>query len=149
MAKKSKQWEGWTLEKCASLKANGLIRDFKMTVDRGVPTQTEEKPKKRHKYGANKTEVDGIVFDSAKEAKRYKELKLLLKAGSIGLLERQVRFQLNNGGQFSYEYVADFVYLDHATGKKVVEDAKGFRTKEYLKKKRLMKKLHNIQIKEV
>ncbi|HAN37650.1 MAG TPA: hypothetical protein DCQ29_02005 [Chitinophagaceae bacterium] len=120
-----------------------------MTVDRGVPTQTEEKPKKRHKYGANKTEVDGIVFDSAKEAKRYKELKLLLKAGSIGLLERQVRFQLNNGGQFSYEYVADFVYLDHATGKKVVEDAKGFRTKEYLKKKRLMKKLHNIQIKEV
>lgn len=108
----------------------------------------EEKRPKRSKYGNKKTEVDGIVFDSAREANRYKELKILLKAGVIGMLERQVPFELNPGGQFSLRYIADFVYVDMVTGEKIVEDSKGFRTRDYKRKKRLMKKIHGISIKE-
>ncbi len=111
-----------------------------------------EKPRqkeKRSKYGAKKTEVDGIVFDSKKEARRYSELKILLKAGLIGQLELQVPFELNKGGSHSLKYIADFVYIDTTTGEKVVEDVKGFRTREYKKKKRLMLIIYNIQIKEI
>ncbi len=92
--------------------------------------------------------MDGIVFDSEREAKRYGELKLLLKAGEIWLLETQVSFELNEGGSHSLKYIADFVYLDSRTGEKIIEDCKGFRTKEYLKKRRLMKKIYGIQILE-
>lgn len=103
---------------------------------------------KKHKYGAKRTEVNGIKFDSAKEAKRYSELLILLKAGEIGLLELQVPYELNAGGTHSLKYIADFVYMTKE-GLKVIEDAKGYRTKEYLKKKKLMFKVHNITIKEV
>ena len=104
---------------------------------------------KKHKYGASKTEVNGIVFDSKKEANRYKELLLLLKAGAIGILQLQVSYELNEGGSHSLKYIADFVYIDSVSGQKIVEDAKGYRTKEYLKKKRLMLKVHGIKINEV
>lgn len=105
--------------------------------------------KKRSKYGNSKTEVDGEIFDSAKEADRYKDLVLLRKAGVIGLLRRQVEYELNPGGTHSLKYLADFVYVIRSTGVTVVEDVKGFRTREYKKKKRLMKKVHNIEIQEV
>lgn len=110
--------------------------------------EISKKRTKVSKYRNKKTEVDGIVFDSAKEATRYKELLILLKAGEIGHLELQVPFELNEGGEFSYKYVADFVYLDARTGQKVVEDTKGHRTREYLKKRRLMKKIYDIIILE-
>ena len=109
--------------------------------------KTVEQPKKS-KYGASKTECDGIVFDSKKEAERYKVLKLLLKAGAIGLLELQVPYELNEGGSHSLKYIADFVYVDAITGKSIVEDTKGFKTREYLKKKKLMLRVHGIKIKE-
>lgn len=108
-----------------------------------------EKPKKKSKYNNTKTEVDGIVFDSVKEANRYKELRLLLKIGEIGLLKRQVEYELNPGGTYSMKYVSDFEYIITATGEHIVEDVKGFRTREYLKKRRLMKKVHGITIKEL
>ena len=104
---------------------------------------------KKHKYGATAMEVNGVRFDSKKEANRYKELLILLKSGEIGLLQLQVPFELNPGGMFSLKYIADFVYVESKTGVKVVEDVKGFRTKEYKKKKRLMLKVHGITIKEV
>lgn len=110
-----------------------------------------EKPekKKRAKYNNSKTVVDGIEFDSTKEANRYKELRLLLKAGEIGLFRMQVEYELNPGGTHSLKYVADFVYIITATGETVVEDVKGFRTREYKKKKRLMKKVYRTVIKEI
>lgn len=111
--------------------------------------QTQNKPKAKSKYGNQKQEVDGILFDSAREAKRYKELMLLLKAGVIGLLRRQVPYELNEGGSHSLKYIADFVYVESETGETVVEDSKGFRTREYIKKRKLMLKIHNIKIKEV
>lgn len=106
------------------------------------------KVKSKSKYGNNKREVDGILFDSEKEAKRYGELKLMAKAGAIGLLELQVPFELNTGGTHSLKYIADFVYINGNTGDRIVEDCKGFRTREYKKKRRLMKKVHGIEIKE-
>lgn len=109
--------------------------------------KAESKPKKS-KYGNKKTEVDGILFASIKEAERYKELKLMQKAGLIGLLELQVPFELNPGGTHSLRYIADFTYVDSRTGERVVEDCKGAKTAVYLKKKRLMWKVHKIQIKE-
>lgn len=102
--------------------------------------------KKLSKYGNKKTEVDGIKFDSAKEAKRYSELKLLLKAGKIRLLELQKEYELNQGGTHSLKYVADFEYTDSETGERITEDCKGFKTATYKKKNRLMKKIYNIII---
>jgi hypothetical protein len=106
--------------------------------------------KKKSKYGnVKEADDEGRVFDSKREAKRYKELKLLLKAGKIGFLARQTEFELNTGGSHSLVYRADFSYIDMATGKQVVEDAKGFATSVYKKKRKLMWKLYKIKIVEV
>lgn len=118
-------------------------------INRQIFEKMEQLPKKRGKYSNSKTDIDGTTFDSVKEAKRYKELLLLLKAGEIGLLRMQVEYELNPGGTHSLKYIADFVYVVTATGREIVEDVKGFRTREYKKKKRLMKKVHNIEIQEV
>ena len=109
----------------------------------------EEKEVKKSKYRNTKTEVNGIKFASKKEADFYKKLLILLKAGKIGFLELQVPFELNEGGSHSLKYVADFVWIDTETGEKVVCDTKGFRTREYIKKRKLMYKIYQIKIKEV
>lgn len=107
---------------------------------------------KKNKFSSEKTVVDDNTFDSKREAKRYKELKLLLKAGKIAFLARQVEFQLNVGGTHSMVYKADFVYTDSLTGQQVceviVEDVKGFETNVFKKKEKLMKKIHGITIKK-
>ena len=107
-----------------------------------------EKKPKRSKYGNKKVNVDGKPFDSVREAKRYKELRILLKAGEISFLARQVEFELNSTGSHSVIYIADFTYTTK-TGERIVEDVKGVRTKEFIKKRRLMKKVHGIIIKEI
>lgn len=100
------------------------------------------------KYGNKKCVVDDIVFDSVKEAKRYRVLKMLRKSGLIAYLKTQVEFELNEGGTHSLKYVADFCYTNAKTGEYVVEDTKGFLTREYKKKRRLMMKVHGIKILE-
>jgi len=93
------------------------------------------------KYNNTKTQVDMYVFDSAKEARRYKELALLERAGEIQNLELQPRFLLqegfkkNNKKWRKLEYVADFKYIEN--GKTIVEDVKGFETKEFKIKRKL------------
>ena len=85
------------------------------------------------KYRNKKVLVDGVAFDSKKEAKRFRELKLLEDAGMISRLERQVKFDLlpnqkDPDGKVierKVQYVADFVYMKN--GKVVVEDVKGYR----------------------
>lgn len=107
---------------------------------------------KRSKYGAVRTLADGIWFHSAKEAKRWMQLKLLLRAGKIAELRRQVPYALTVEGETATRYLADFVYRDLATGLLVVEDVKSVvtaRIGEYRLKKRLMKLIHNIDIREV
>ena len=106
------------------------------------------------KYGNRKTELDGITFDSAKEARRYAELKLLQRAGKISCLGRQVPYvlipaQKRDGkvAERAVRYVADFVYDEN--GETVVEDVKGTRTKEYVIKRKLMLWEYGIRIREV
>ena len=106
------------------------------------------------KYRNKKTVVNGISFDSRKEAKRYQELLLLEKAGAITDLQMQVKYvlipsQRINGRVVEREcaYKADFVYLEN--GETIVEDTKGFRTKDYIIKRKLMLHVHGIKIKEV
>jgi hypothetical protein len=130
----------WKLSHIEKLAREGKIRGYQIL--------SEVKEAKRSKYKNTKTCVDNIQFDSAKEARRYRELKMLLKAGEIGMLELQVPYELNQGGTHSLKYIADFVYVTKE-GVKIVEDVKGFCTKEYLKKRRLMLKVYGIKINEI
>lgn len=100
------------------------------------------------KYRSKRTEIDGISFASKKEAKRYSELKLLERAGHIRQLTLQPRFPLKVGGQLICTYVADFAYFDQNA--RVIEDSKGFRTREYIIKAKLLKALNpGIDFREV
>lgn len=102
------------------------------------------------KYGNRRTVIDGIAFDSAKEARRYMELRLLQRAGKIKDLKLQVSFELlpKCRKNRAVKYVADFVYIDE-NGNKIVEDAKGYRTEVYKLKKKMMLALLGIEITEV
>ena len=119
------------------------------------------------KYHNQKIVRNGETFDSLKEYKRYLELCLLVKAGKIDKLQRQVRFILipeqrepdtigARGGvtkgrliERKCEYVADFVYTYN--GKTVVEDTKSeaTKTKDYVIKRKLLLWVHGIRISEV
>ena len=117
------------------------------------------------KYKSRKAAFNGVTFDSVKEARRYQELLLLEKSGAIRDLHRQVEYELIptqrepdrtgvRGGlikgkviEYSVKYVADFVYTEN--GKTIVEDTKGFRTKDYIIKRKLMLYIHGIRIKEI
>lgn len=110
-------------------------------------SENQATPQKRTKFGNTATDVEGEVIHSKKEAARYKSLRMALKAGRIGFLARQVQYELNEGGSHSLIYIADFQYVDKQTGKLIVEDTKGFQTKEFKKKQKLMKKIHGIILK--
>lgn len=110
---------------------------------------------RHHKYGARKTEANGILFDSKKEAARYQELRLLEKAGEIHNLRLQVPFELQpkfrkNGKTWrAVTYIADFVYLTKE-GEEVIEDVKGMRTDVYrLKRKMFEYQFDDKTIKEI
>jgi len=121
----------------------------------------------RSKYGATKITVNGMIYDSKKEARRAQALGLLEAAGKISDLRKQVKYVLipaqrepdiigPRGGvkpgkliEREVAYIADFVYFDNDTGETVVEDTKGVRTKEYILKRKMMLYFHGIKIKEV
>lgn len=104
------------------------------------------------KYRARKTTIDGIQFDSAKEAKRYVKLRDMERAGEIQGLRLQVPFEILpnfecDGVKYrGMRYIADFVY--YRNGVRVVEDVKGVKTPEYRMKKKLMAYMNHINIKE-
>lgn len=127
-----------------------------------------------NKFGNNSHTVDGITFQSSREARRYIELKVLLRAGEISDLELQKKYELipaqyeyistgevyvrgpNKGKpklkkkcvEEAVNYYADFVYKDNKTGKVIVNDAKGYRTEKYIIKRKLMLYIYNIKILE-
>ena len=119
-----------------------------------------------NKYKSHKTNANGVIFDSKKEYNRYIELTLLSRSGAIKGLKRQVKFELipaqyepdiiNPRGKVkkgklierAVSYIADFVYTDE-NGKTIVEDTKGFRTKDYIIKRKLLLYMHGIRIKEI
>ena len=95
------------------------------------------------KYHNRQTTIDGITFDSRKEAERYIELRLLQRVGKISKLKLQPEYELLPG--FTVDgirhrktvYRADFEYVDENTGQMVVEDVKGMKTDVYRLKKKL------------
>lgn len=117
------------------------------------------------KYKNIKATINGITFDSKREANRYAELRLLEKAGIIQNLQLQVKYVLipvqkepdtvgARGGihkgkviEKECSYIADFVYEED--GETVVEDTKGFRTKDYIIKRKLMLERYGIRIREI
>lgn len=104
--------------------------------------------KRRHKYGAKRTEVDGIKFDSKKEAIRYRELKLMMYVGEIDDLKIHPRYPLIVNGTKICDYIADFEYIRDYGRQKVVEDTKGVKTDVYRLKKKLFELLYGIKILE-
>lgn len=108
-----------------------------------------QKGRSKSKYKNKKCWVDGLKFDSQKEAARWKQLQLLEQSGRIRNLERQVMFDLVVNGTRICGYRADFVYEErNGWWRDVVEDTKGKRTNEYLIKKKLMLACHGIEIRE-
>lgn len=113
----------------------------------------------RSKYGAKPMVVDGIRFDSTKEARRYRELRLLEKAGHIRDLELQPRFPLEVVERWRPHgtvktcgyYTADFRYVDAETAAVIVEDVKSGPTKTaaYRLRKKLVEAIHGVTITEV
>lgn len=106
------------------------------------------------KYYNKKVIIDGIKFDSQKEGNYYLKLKMLKKTGKIKDLKLQFpfvlieTFKLNDKTYRKMKYIADFVYYDDKDKLHVV-DTKGFRTKEYELKKKLMAWKYGIEIEEI
>jgi hypothetical protein len=112
-------------------------------------------PKRRGKYNNEPTYVGTIKFDSKREAARYQELRRMEHAGVIRDLQLQVPFVLAEAADLgekrktrAKKYVADFVYVEVATGKKIVEDCKGFQTREYRLKKHWVADKYGVVIQE-
>ena len=112
------------------------------------------------KYGNKKIQLDGILFDSKKEANRYCELKLLQCCGKITELQLQKEFVLipaqyeGKGKQRrcierAVKYKADFYYFDIDTGRYVCEDVKGYHTKEYILNRKMMLYMCGLRIFEI
>ena len=110
------------------------------------------------KYRNKRITADNHTFDSIKEYRRYCELKILQRAGYIEQLQLQVPYELipsqREGGKVverKVKYVADFVYFDKERGQVIVEDVKSEATKTelYRVKKKLMRYVHGIEVREV
>ena len=110
----------------------------------------------RRKYHNKKVTLGDMTFDSKKEANRWVELAIMQKNGEITDLDTQVVFELIPAQrdpvtkkvlERAVHYVADFVY--YRGNEKVVEDTKGYRTPEYILKRKMLLWVHGIRIKEV
>ena len=122
------------------------------------------KAKRPSKYRAQKTEIDGVIFDSKKEARRWLELCSMARAGHITLLERQVKYPLvidgapviirsrrvnKDGGERKGRqamYTADFRYFLVNGNRMVVEDAKGFLTPDAVLRVALVEAIYRIRV---
>ena len=114
---------------------------------------------KQNKYGNTPTYYDNIRFDSKKEANRYAELKLLLRAGEIMMLILQPKYVLIHS--FIYRgkrigamtYSADFEYVDKSNMQTIVEDAKSVSTRKNeaykMRKKLFMREYPGLEFREV
>lgn len=101
------------------------------------------------KFRNRKTEVDGLSFDSAKEARRWSELCLLQRAGQISDLARQVRMPLVVNGQLVCTFIPDATYVEN--GRQVIEDTKSPITRKhpvYRIKVKLLKALTGAEVRE-
>ena len=87
---------------------------------------------KENKYHARSVDIDGMRFDSQREARRFQELRLMEMASQISDLKRQEVVMLSSG----ITWRMDFTYVER--GLRVLEDFKGAMTREYKLKRRLL-----------
>lgn len=99
---------------------------------------------KRTKFNAKPKEVDGIRFDSKKEADYYLKLKYAKKAGDVVMFLRQVPFDLPGGVKYRLDFQEFW-----ADGTVRFVDVKGYATEVYKLKKAQVEALYPIQIEEV
>ncbi len=110
-------------------------------VVRALRTQSEEKPRK---YRNKKCEFEGMSFDSQAELRRYHELRTMERAGLITALERQVVYILAPAVRIQgrmrppMKYIADYRYVEIASGKQIINDVKGKLDRAYIIKRHLM-----------
>lgn len=131
-------------------------RGVRLTRGELLKEQPEPKSSGRIK-GTRKQELDGILFDSKREASTYLKLKMQEQAGLIKDLvvnasftrTHKIKYQLRFDGWAQEWYEPDFEWTDVKTGEKITADAKGYKTDVYKKKKRLMKKIYGIEIVEL
>jgi len=109
---------------------------------------------RRNKYGARKTVVDGITFDSAKEARRYMDLRILQAAGVISDLNLKERFDFVINGRTvkmrngqAARYTCDFTYIEN--GVKIIEEVKGFKVRDYPLRRAIFEHLYGVKLREV
>lgn len=108
------------------------------------------KAKKPSKYRNEPVVIDGIRFDSKREGAYYVDLKMLERAGEVTAVELQRPFQLcGPSGILIATYKADFVFWDNRTSKVRVIDVKGFETKEFRLKRKMMRAILGIEIEVV
>jgi hypothetical protein len=111
--------------------------------------------KSKSKFGNKKVVVDGVTFDSEGEYSHYCKLKLLERTGQIRNLKHHVSFELIPSQiicgkrERGSSYEADFVYEKSPDWKTVIEDYKGYRTDEYILKRKMMKYLLKLEVVEV
>jgi Protein of unknown function (DUF1064) len=135
----------WTPEQFERVTASvqQAIKAGVNTIVSGPPVTFRRAPKYRNQI----TETDGHRFDSRLEAKRYRELKLLLAAGNIEKLRIHSKWYLHVNGQKIGYYESDFDYLEN--GQQVVEDCKGMRTALYQWKKKHLACEYGLHIREI
>ena len=124
----------------------------------GAQQTAQSAAKTQQKYKNQKAERGAVRFDSQKEARRYDELMVMLRAEIITDLRLQPQFTLQesylteNGQRIrAIRYTADFSYIREVSGEKIVEDVKSgpTRTKEYLRNRKFMRSMYGIDVREV
>jgi hypothetical protein len=127
----------------------------------GVNLSDALKAQRPSKYGSKRAELPelpGRVFASKREAAAARVLLAQQQAGVVRALSFQVRFRLDVGDEHVCDYVADFTYDERCPSRdtsmgeawvRVVADAKGYRTDAYRLKKKLMKAIHGVEIREL
>lgn len=128
-------------EDSAERHAGVATKDFRKQLDALISPRTG-------KYRARKFEMDGIMFDSEQEARRYRMLSGDAKAGLISDLIMQVSYEFIENGRRCFIYRSDFNYTVTATGEQVIEDVKGMPTDVYKLKKKLIEARFGITITE-
>jgi hypothetical protein len=132
----------------ADKKAKGKLDDWEKPLTAAQYRESVKAPKKS-KYRNQKTVVDGITFDSKREAAYYGELKQREKAGEVYEVQLQPAFKFVHNGVLIGTYRGDFLFYDAIAKRTRLVDVKGFATREFQKNRRLMRAFHKIEVEVV
>lgn len=101
---------------------------------------------KRNKYGAEKTIIDGIRFDSKAEGAYYAALKVRERQGEVSGLAIHKKFELTVNGARIGSYKPDFCFWDHTVDRFRCVDVKGVVPRGFSRTQRLMKAIYQIHV---